>query len=178
MLAEDKPTQTFVSFLPFNATMQTSARPLCELLLHFFHADRHPHNTFYVRCRATARSIKSPTMGLSVCLNQQKNNLCNNTKHLAKEHVCWTQTQPSYLVVSVPMRGAFYPLTVDCHLSSGCSLIHRPANETKQEGRDAREGVVHLNRKQAGKMKSWYSCRRHREMKNPLTHHSESNMKV
>lgn len=101
-------------------------------------------------------------------------------------HVCWTQTQPSYLVVTVPMRGAFYPLTVCCHLFSGCSLIHRPAGETKQEDRDTREDVAHLfnaeEKKQAGKMKAWNSSVRQKRTKNykenPSTYDSKSNLKV
>lgn len=57
------------------------------------------------------------------------------------------------------MRGVFYPLTVDCHLFSDCSLTHRPAGETEQGDEIHVEGVVHLKRKQAGKMKSWYNRR-------------------
>lgn len=97
-----------------------------------------------------------------VCVWIDKRAICKKTLNLWRKntYVCRTQSQPSYLVVTVPMRGVFYLLTVDCRLFSGCSLIHRPAKETKQEDRDTREGVAHLERKQAGKMKSWCSCRR------------------
>lgn len=125
------------------------------------------HTThFEVRCRATARSIKCPIMFFCFVIvkcvfESTKEHFEKSTKHLAKEHVRCSQTQTSYLVVTVPMRGVFYPLTVDCHLFSGCSLIHRSARETKQEDRDTRECVVHLKRNRAGKRKSW----RHRKMK-------------